>query len=58
MTKVPESVEKHCDTAPLQGLCHEMNISLKVSKIRSVLSVYALMVFQFFCCLVMEKLKD
>jgi hypothetical protein len=25
MTKVPESVEKHCDTVPLKGLCNKIN---------------------------------
>ncbi len=45
-----------CST--LKGLCHEMNNFLKVLKIKSVLSVYALMVFKFFSCLVMEKIKD
>jgi hypothetical protein len=41
----------------LKGLCHEMNF-LKVLKIKSVLFVYALIVFKFFHCLVMEKIKD
>jgi hypothetical protein len=35
-----------------------MNNFLKVLKIKSVLSVYAQIVFKFFCCLVMEKIKD
>jgi hypothetical protein len=39
----------------LKGLCHEMN---KVLKIKSVLSLYAPIVITFFCCLVMEKIKD
>jgi hypothetical protein len=38
------------------GLCHE--IFLKVLKIKSAFSVYALMFFKLFCCLVMEKLED
>jgi hypothetical protein len=42
----------------LQELRHEMNNFLKVLKIKSVFSVYASIVFTFFCCLVMEKLKD
>jgi hypothetical protein len=35
-----------------------LKICLKVLKIKSVLSVYALMVFKLFFCLVMEKLED
>ena len=42
----------------LKGLCHEMNNFFKGLKIKSVLSVYAPIVFKFFCYLVMEKLKD
>jgi hypothetical protein len=42
----------------LKGLCHEMNNFFKVLKIKSVLSVYAPMVFRIFCCLVMENIKD
>jgi hypothetical protein len=42
----------------LKGLCHEMNNFFKVLKIKSVFSVYAPMVFKFFCCLVTEQLKD
>ncbi len=47
----------------LKGQCHEMNnflsekFCLKVLKIKSG-SVYAPMVFKFFCCLVMEKMED
>ncbi len=44
--------------ATSKGLCHEMNNFLKVLNIKSVLSVYALIVFNFFCCFVMEKIKD
>jgi hypothetical protein len=40
------------------GLCHEMNNFLKVLKIKSVLSVYAPIVFKAFYCLGTEKLKD
>ncbi len=35
-----------------------MNNFLKVLKIKSVLSVCAPIVFKFFICLVMEKIKD
>jgi hypothetical protein len=35
-----------------------MNNFLEVLKIKSVLSIYALMVFKVFGCLVMEKLGD
>ena len=42
----------------LKGLCHEMKYFLKVLRIKSLLSLYTLIVFKFFCCLVMEKLKD
>ncbi len=48
---------KGCSLA-LKGLCHEMKYFLKVLRIKSLLSLYTLIVFKFFCCLVMEKLKD
>ncbi len=41
----------------LKGLCQEINNFFKVLKIKSVLSVYAPIVFQVFCCLFMEKIK-
>jgi hypothetical protein len=42
----------------LKGLCHEMNIFLKVLKIKSVLSIYAPIVKKKnFGCLVLENIK-
>jgi hypothetical protein len=38
--------------------CHEMNNYFKALKIKSLLSLYALIVSKKFCCLVMEKIKD
>jgi hypothetical protein len=40
----------------LKGLCQEMNIFLKVIKVKSVLSVHAPIVFKFLACLVQEKI--
>jgi hypothetical protein len=40
------------------GLCHEMNIFLKVLKIKSVFSAYAPMDFENYFCLVMDKIED
>jgi hypothetical protein len=42
----------------VNGIVSQINNFLKVLKIKSVLSVYAPIVFEFFCCLVMEKIKD
>jgi hypothetical protein len=43
----------------LKGLCHEMNIFWKVLKIKSVLTFcICANSFKFFCCLVMEKIKE
>jgi hypothetical protein len=41
-----------------QGVCQEMTIILQALKIKSVLSVYALVVSKYFGCLVVEKLKS
>jgi hypothetical protein len=37
-----------CKRTALKGQCHEINNFLKVLKIKSVLSVYAPIVFKFF----------
>ncbi len=40
----------------LKGQCHEINNCLKVLKIKSILSVYEPVVFDFFCILPVKKI--
>jgi hypothetical protein len=46
----------YAEFAGLKRLCHEMNIFSKAYN-KKILSVHAIIVFTFFCFLVVEKVK-
>jgi hypothetical protein len=56
--KKVNSIIRNIASGPLKGLCHKMNVFLKVYNNKEVLSVHPLIgSFIIFCCLVDEKIK-